>query len=173
VYDKSVVVPADGLVQAGESRPRLAPGQFLVARVSVTRRPSSSGTSVPGEVQLAGLSACGSGRVGGDHISSVPVQGGPGPVVAHRRARVGVRGGFLHIPQRHACVKRGGDECVSQRVWPHGLGDPGAAGEQADDPGGTVPVQPSPVAGEEDRPLAPLPDRKIDRAGGSAAPAGS
>jgi hypothetical protein len=156
VYDKSVVVPADGLVQAGESRPRLAPGQFLVARVSVTRRPSSSGTSVPGEVQLAGLSACGSG-----------------PVVAHRGARVGVRGGFLHIPQRHACVKRGGDECVSQRVWPHGLGDPGAAGEQADDPGGTVPVQPSPVAGEEDRPLAPLPDRKIDRAGGSAAPAGS
>ncbi len=43
---------------------------------------------------------------------AVPVQRGADPVVAHRGARVGVRGGFLNVPQGHAGVQGGGDEGV-------------------------------------------------------------
>jgi len=56
-----------------------------------------------------------------------------------------VRGGFLHIAQRHAGVERGGDERVPQRVRPGRLDDPGAAGGPADDPRGAVPVQPAAI----------------------------
>jgi hypothetical protein len=42
----------------------------------------------------------------------VPVQRVADPVVAHRGARVGVRGGFLNVPQGHAGVQGGGDEGV-------------------------------------------------------------
>jgi hypothetical protein len=48
----------------------------------------------------------------------------------------------LDVAQRHARVKRGGDECVPERVRPDWLGDPSAAGHPAHDPGGAVPVQP-------------------------------
>jgi hypothetical protein len=44
--------------------------------------------------------------------------------------------------QRHAGIKGGGDECMSQGVGADVLGDPGAASDAADDPGGAVPVQP-------------------------------
>jgi len=43
----------------------------------------------------------GSGDVGGDDVGGVPVEGGAGAVVAHGGPRVGVRGGFLHVAQRH------------------------------------------------------------------------
>jgi hypothetical protein len=43
----------------------------------------------------------GSGDVRGDDIGGMAVQRGAGPVVAHGGARVGMRGGFLHITQRH------------------------------------------------------------------------
>jgi hypothetical protein len=76
------------------------------------------------------------GYVGGDDVGCMPVKAGPYPVVAHGGARVGVRGGLLHIPQRHPDVKRGGDERVSERVRAHVLGDTGAAGDPADDLGG-------------------------------------
>ena len=82
-----------------------------------------------------------------------PVQAAAGTVVAHRRARVGVRGGFLDVAERHPGVEGGGDERMPQRVRPDRLGDCGTDGYPADDPGGTVPAQP--------------PDR--DRAGGVAA----
>jgi hypothetical protein len=52
-----------------------------------------------------------------------------------------MRGGFLHVPERDACVEGCGDERVPQGVWPDRLGDPGAAGYPADKPGGAVPVQ--------------------------------
>src|SRR5262245_23159087 len=39
-----------------------------------------------------------------------------GTVVAHRGARVGMRGGFLHVPERDASVRGGGDERVTQAV---------------------------------------------------------
>jgi hypothetical protein len=54
------------------------------------------------------------GDVGGDDIGGVPVEGHSGAVVSHGGARVGVRGGFLHVPQRDACVESGRDECVAQ-----------------------------------------------------------
>jgi hypothetical protein len=53
-----------------------------------------------------------------------------------------VRGGFLHVPERDSGVGGGGDEGMPQRVRTDRFGDPGADGYLADDPGGTVPVQP-------------------------------
>jgi hypothetical protein len=47
------------------------------------------------------------------------------------------------------------------------LGDPGPAGDPADDPGGAVPVQPPPVPGDEQRSLRALADSQVDRAGGA------
>ena len=78
-----------------------------------------------------------------------------------------MRGGFLDVPQRDAGVEGGGDERVPQRVRPDLLGDPGAAGDPADDPPGAVPVQPLPVGGQEDRPVAAFADGQVDRPGGA------
>jgi hypothetical protein len=84
----------------------------------------------------------------------VPVKTAAGAVVAHRRARIGMRRRFLDITERDSGVEGGGDERVPQRVRPDRLGDPGAAGDPADDPGGAVPVQPPAIGGQEDRPVA-------------------
>jgi hypothetical protein len=64
-------------------------------------------------------------------------------VVAHRGTRVGVRGGLLHVPQRHPGIQCSGDKGMPQGVGADVLGDPGAAGDPADDAGGAVPVQPA------------------------------
>jgi hypothetical protein len=64
----------------------------------------------------------------------------PCPVVAHGGARVGVGGGLLHISQRHPGIECGGDEGVAKGMRADLLGDPGAAGDPADGPGGAVPV---------------------------------
>jgi hypothetical protein len=92
----------------------------------------------------------------------VPIETAAGTVIPHGRARVGVRGGFLHVAERDPGVKGGGNERVPQRVGPDWLGDPGAAGYPADDPRRAVPVQPLSVAGKEDRPLGPFADRQVD-----------
>jgi hypothetical protein len=47
------------------------------------------------------------------------------------------------------------------------LGDPGAAGDPADDPGGAVPVQPPSAFGEEARSLGALAGGQVDGAGGA------
>ncbi len=44
-------------------------------------------------------------------------------------------------------------------------GNPGAAGDTADGPGSAVPVQPPPVAGQEERSLSALADSQVDRPG--------
>ena len=49
---------------------------------------------------------------------------------------------------------------MPQRVGPDRLGDPSAAGRPTNDPGGTVPVQPLPIWGEEDRPSTCSPTAK-------------
>ncbi len=67
----------------------------------------------------------------------------------------------------HPGVQGGGDERVSECVGADVLGDPGAAGDPADDPGGTVPVQPLPVHGGEERTFSALADRQLDRPGGT------
>jgi hypothetical protein len=64
-----------------------------------------------------------------------------------------VRGGFLDVAERDPGVGR--DERMPQRVGPDRLGDSGADGYSADDPGGT---QPLPVWCKEDRPVQPLTD---------------
>ena len=111
----------------------------------------------------------GSGDVGRDDVGRVPVEGGAGTVVAHGGARVGVRGGFLHVAQRDSGVERGCDECVAQGVRPDGLGDPRPAGDPPDDPPGTMPVQPAAVCSQEDRVFGTLADGQVDRPRGTRA----
>jgi hypothetical protein len=55
---------------------------------------------------------------------------------------------------------------VAQRVRPDGLADPGAARDPSDDPG-AVPVQPSAISSQEDRPGGALADGQVDRPGGA------
>jgi hypothetical protein len=95
----------------------------------------------------------------------MPVQAAAGAVIPHRRPRIGVRGGLLHVPQRHPGVKRGGDERVPERVGRDGLGDPGPAGRLANDPPGSVPVEPPPLGCQEHRPVRALADGQVDRPG--------
>src|SRR5215471_9220419 len=111
---------------------------FPSRRPSARRAAGPPGGALPGHrCQRAALAANAATIYCG-----VPVQGGPGAVVADRGPRVGVGGGVVHIAQRHACIQRGGDEraagCGADR-----FGDPGAAGCPADDPGGTVLVEPA------------------------------
>jgi hypothetical protein len=53
-----------------------------------------------------------------------------------------VRRGFLHVAQWHPRFQRHGDEGVPEGVRPDFPGDPGLAGDPADDPPGAVAVQP-------------------------------
>jgi len=75
----------------------------------------------------------GTSDIGGDDVDGVPVQTAAGAVVSHGGPGIGVRGGFLHVPQRDPGVQRGSDERVPQRVRPDRLGDPGTAGHPAHD----------------------------------------
>ncbi len=60
-----------------------------------------------------------------------------------------------------------GDERVPQGVRSDLLGQPGASRDAADNPVGSVPVQPLPGWGDEDRPLAAFADGQVDRPGGA------
>jgi hypothetical protein len=55
---------------------------------------------------------------------------------------------------------------MAQRVRRHQLADPRVAGCLADDPPRAVPVQPTPVRGQEHRPVRPFTDGQVDRPGG-------
>ena len=81
------------------------------------------------------------GDEGRDDVGSVPVEGLAAAVVAHRRARVGATGRLLHVTQRDAGVRCGGDEGVSQGVWSDSLADLGSAGNPPHDPPSGVAVQ--------------------------------
>jgi hypothetical protein len=76
----------------------------VIASVIILAECQSRGSLTAYGGQTAFGSGCAlpgcAGNVGGNDVCSVPVQAGPRTVVAHRGARVGVRGGFLHIPQR-------------------------------------------------------------------------
>ena len=91
----------------------------------------------------------------------------PRPVVTHRGARVGMRGGPLARREAGPGVERGGDERVPQGVRADVLADAGAARDPADNAGGTVPVQPPPVRSDEQRPVGALAGRQVDGAGGA------
>jgi hypothetical protein len=51
-----------------------------------------------------------------------------------------MRGGFLHVAQRHPGIECGGNEGVPERMRPDRLADPGPVRDAADDPPGAVPV---------------------------------
>jgi len=119
-----------------------------------------------GQIETGGLPR-GSGDERGDYVSGVPVQAGPRPVVAHRGARVGVGGGFLHVAERDADVEGGGDEGMAQGVRADMLVYPGAAGSAPDDAGSAVPFEPPAIWSGEQRSFRALADRQVDRAGGA------
>jgi len=54
-----------------------------------------------------------------------------------------------------------------QRVGPDRLGNRGAAGYPAHNPGGAVPVQPLPVGSKKDRPVHALAHGQVDRPRGA------
>jgi hypothetical protein len=156
-------------VQIGGSRSRLtatigdlrsgAPGLVLPRR----ERPAG-----PRAMSLPGCP----GHDRGDDIGSVPVKAGPCPVVAHRGARAGMRGGVLDVAERYPGIEGRGAQRVPQRVRADLPGDPGAAGHPADDAGdagGAVPVQPLPCCGSEQPTFSTLADRQVDRPGGARA----
>ena len=133
------------------------------------------GFALPGRCGRPGtskgwLSGC-SGDERGDDVGGMPVKASACPVIAHRGARISVGCGLLHIPQRDPGVQGSGDERVPQRMGTDVLGDPGAAGNTPDDPGGAVPVQPPPVTGGEQRPFG-APRQPGRSPGRCAAPAG-
>jgi hypothetical protein len=51
----------------------------------------------------------------------VAIQVGPGPVITHRGARIGVAGSDLDIPEIHACIEHRGDMAylywILRRPW--------------------------------------------------------
>ena len=109
----------------------------------------------------------GTSNVGGHDVGGVPVETAAGAVIAHRRARIGVRGRFLDITKRYPGVEGGGDERMPQGVRPDRLGHSGAAGYPAHDPPGTVPVQPTAISRQEDRSFGALADGQVDRPRGA------
>ena len=71
----------------------------------------------------------------------------------------------MHVAEGHPGIQRRGDERVPQSVGPDRLDDPGAVRGPADDPSGPVPVQPTAIGGQEQRPVASSPTaRSIARA---------
>ena len=122
----------------------------------------------PGQAEMyqygSGLPG-GSGDVGGDDVGGMPVQAATGPVVPHRGSRVSMRRGILDIAQRDPGIERGGDERVAQGVRADVLGDPGTLSDAADDPGGTVPVQPPAIRRREQGSFGALADGQVDGAG--------
>jgi hypothetical protein len=132
----------------------LVPVPGLLVRAVSVARTSVCRPGLPG----------GAREVGGDDVGRVPVQAAAGPVIPHRRPRIGMESCLLHVPQRHPGIQTG-DERVPQRVRGDGLGDPGAAGGPADDPPGAVPVQPPPFPGQEYWAFGALADGQVDRPG--------
>ncbi len=72
---------------------------------------------------------------------------------------------LLHIAQRDAGVESGGDERMTQGVRADRLVDPGLAGDAPHDPPRGVAVEALAVRPDEDRPLGPLTNGQVDRAG--------
>src|SRR5262249_30281573 len=80
---------------------------------SSARRLPPPGGAVSAVMPLPG----GARDVGGDDVGGVPVEGGAGAVVAHRRARISVRGGFLDVAERNPGVETGSERFTSHAQW--------------------------------------------------------
>jgi hypothetical protein len=59
-----------------------------------------------------------------------------------------MRGGFLHVGQRHPGIERCSDERVPERAGRDSLADPSATDSLTDDPPSAGPVRPPPVRGQ-------------------------
>jgi hypothetical protein len=97
----------------------------------------------------------------------VPVERLAAPVVAHRRARVGVRCGLLDIAQRYPGVEGGGDEGVAQAVRGDPLGDPHSPGQPLHCSVGGGAVHSPSFGVDEDRPDRSFADVQVKGAGGA------
>jgi hypothetical protein len=99
------------------------------------------------------------------HLPGVGTSGDAGLVDLRVRDVLAATGGRMVGAQRDPGIKRGGDERVPERVGCDGLGDPGAAGDFADDPPGAVPssLRPS-TARNTGPPVRSLMARSIARA---------
>jgi hypothetical protein len=78
-----------------------------------------------------------------------------------------MRGGFLDIPERDSGIQRSRYERMPECMRPYRLGDPSPAGHSVNNPGGTVPVQPLTVWGDEHRSVHTLADGQVDRPRGA------
>jgi hypothetical protein len=92
------------------------------------------------------------GDVCGEDVVRVAVQVLAGPVIPHSRARVGVPGGDLDVPEVNASIEHGRDEGMTEhmRVRSGDL-DAGTCGEPSQAAGGGVPVHPGAAAAEQNR----------------------
>ena len=99
--------------------------------------------------------------IGGDDIGSVSVQRGAGAVVAHGRVRIGVRGGFLDIAERHPASRAAVMNACRRVCGPTGLVIPARRARRRTTRA-APPVQPLSVGTEEDRALHPLADGQVD-----------
>ena len=89
----------------------------------------------------------------------------PPPVVAARRARVGVPCCVLHVAQRHASVERGRDEPVAQRMRGDDVFDPCRARQAPHDLERCMTIHPPAAARGEQRPGAPAREHHVERGG--------
>ena len=104
--------PATGILSTGDCRDPNRPERRFTLRLSsrsVTDydpEPPPGGcggqaAEIPGPGGLPG----GTCDVSGDDIGRVAVQAAAGAVIPHRRPRIRVRGGLLHVSQRHPASK--------------------------------------------------------------------
>lgn len=113
----------------------------------------------------SGNASAGAGDEGGHDVGGVAVEGLADPVIAHRRSRIGVRGCFLDVAERHARIEGGGEKRVPQAVRADPLRDTGLLREAAHHPGGGVASHAGAGRSDEDRtrPFHPFADGQIDR----------
>jgi hypothetical protein len=74
--------------------------------------PPGGATASPVRVLPGGTS-----DVGRHDIGRVPVQAPAGPVISHRGPRVSMRGGLLHIAQRHPGIETGRERFTNHAEW--------------------------------------------------------
>ena len=152
-----------GLIRRERSTEPLSHLCVVVSLVVVIRRPVRA--RARHRTPECWLSAGGAGDERGDDVGGVPIQRLAATVIAHRCARVGVAGRFLHVTKRDTGVQGGGDEGVTQGVRSDSLADPGTAGDTVHDPPGSVPIEPVAVRSEEDRTFQTFPDGQVDCTG--------
>ena len=111
---------------------------------------------------VVGSAAC---YEGDDDVGGVTVEVLSASVVDGGGARVSVAGGKLHVSERDAGVKRSHDERCSQHVRVD-MAETGAFADGSHPPLCGTPIQPVPVAPQQDRASVAFADGEINRAGG-------